>query len=447
LVVEGGRLIDPASGLDGIRSIGIRDGRIQSISDGKLHGERVIDASGLVVAPGFIDLHVHQFELAQSQETYALMVLDGVTSALELEVGTGDVAEWYREREGGQLVNYGVSVGHIPVRMIVMGDSGSVLPSGPGGSAPATAQQVGEIERLLEEGLREGALGVGFGLAYTPAATSIEFESALQVAAAHGASAFIHLRKGIEGLKEAIRGAERANASLHVVHVNSSGGASTAEYLETIEQARSAGTDITTEAYPYEAGQTYIESALFDDWESWEDDRFATFQWIETGERLNRQTFARYREQGGVVIEHDRTEEMTLEAIRHPLTMIASDGFVENGQGHPRTAGTHAKVLSKYVREEGVLTLMDAVGRMTIEPAKRLEAYVPAMKKKGRLAVGADADLTIFDPETVTDRASYTDPTLPPDGIQHVLVNGESVVESGVLVLDARPGQPIRVIR
>jgi len=445
LVLEDGRVMDPESGLDGIRSIGIRDGRIATIAENKLDGDRVIDVTGLVVAPGFIDLHVHQFSLAQSQETYALMARDGVTSALELEVGTGDVASWYREREGGQVLNYGVSVGHIRARMMVMGDSGTALPSGPGGSEPATAQQITAMEHLLEEGLGEGALAVGFGLAYTPAATPMEFESMLRIAAEHGASAFIHVRTGLEGLNEAMEGAAKTGASVQVVHVNSSGGADTAEYLKAIEEARSRGLDITTEAYPYEAGQTYIESALFDDWESWPDDRFATFQWIETGERLTRDSFAGYRKRGGVVIQHDRTEEMTLAAIGNPLTMIASDGFIENGRGHPRTSGTHAKVLAKYVREEGVLNLMDALRRMTIEPAKRLESYVPAMKMKGRLSMGADADLTIFDAATVTDRATYTDPTLPSEGILYVLVNGEPVVAGGELLANARPGRAIRV--
>lgn len=445
VVVQGGRVMDPASGLDAVRNVGIRGGRIEAISENALEGGRVIDAAGLVVAPGFIDLHVHQSTLAQSVETYALMVQDGVTSAFELEVGTGDVAAWYRAREGGQVLNYGVSVGHIPVRMAVMGDSGAFLPSGPGGSEPASAEQVAEMERLIEKGLAEGALAVGFGLAYTPAATTAEFEAMLRIAANHGASAHIHLRGGIEGLTEAIERAANTGASLHVVHINSSGAAATGAYLEAIEQARRNGQDVTTEAYPYEASQTYIESALFDDWASWEDERFATFQWIETGERLTRESFARYRAQGGVVIRHARTEEMTRTAIAHPLTMIASDGFVEGGRGHPRTAGSFSKVLGKYAREEGVLTLMDALRRMTIEPARRLEAYVPAMAAKGRLNVGADADLTIFDAATVIDRATYTNPTLPSEGIHYVLVDGEPVVEDGALTTDVRPGRGIRV--
>ena len=449
LVVQGGRVMDPESGLDAVRNLGIRDGRIAEISASTLVGERTVVATDLVVAPGFIDLHAH----GQSEEEFRLMAQDGVTTAFELEVGTGDVSAWYREREGGQILNYGVSIGHIPVRMKVMGDSGTFLPSGPGGSERATDEQTAEIERLIKEGLGQGAVAVGFGLVYTPAATTAEFESMLRIAADHGASAHIHVRGGsslaspsgaLEGLKEAIDAAAATGASLHVVHANSSGGASIAEFLRTIEQARSRGQDVTTEAYPYEAGMTMIESALFDDWESWEDDQFPRLQWAETGERLTRDSFARYRTEGGGIIIHSRTEDLTRTAMENPLTMIASDGLMKDGRGHPRTSGTYSKVLGKYVREEGVLTLMDALRRMTIEPARRLAGHVPAMEAKGRLSVGADADITIFDARTVIDRSTYTNPTLPSGGIPYVLVNGVPVVEGGELVPDARPGRAIK---
>ncbi len=440
LVVSGGRVIDPESGVDAVRNVGIRGGTIQAISADPLRGERVIDASGLVIAPGFIDLHEH----GQNQESYALMVQDGVTSALELEVGTGSVEQWYAEREGGQLVNYGVSVGHIPARMAVLHDPGDFLPSGAAASEAASPSQIDDMAARLEEGLLAGAVAVGFGMAYTPAATLDEFERMLTVAARHGASAHIHVRGGLSGLREAIGAAERTGASLHVVHANSSGGPETTAFLGLIQEARDRGQDVTTEAYPYGAGMTSIESALFDDWESWPDERYSTFQWVETGERLNRASFARYRDRGGEVIIHSRTEEMTRAAIAHPLTMIASDGFMANGRGHPRTSGTYSKVLGKYVRDEGLLDLGDALRRMTVEPARRLEGRVPAMRRKGRVQVGSDADLTLFDPATIIDRSTYMDATIPAEGIEFVLVGGVMVVDRDGLVEGARPGAPIR---
>lgn len=446
LVVLGGRVIDSASGLDAVRNIGIQDEQIVVITEDSIDGNRIVDATGLIVSAGFIDLHAH----GQSEESFSIMVQDGVTTAFELEVGTDDVSKWYGDRAGGQILNYGVSIGHIRTRMNVMGDSGKFLPNDFGGSALATEKQIAMMEKLIRNGLRQGAVAVGFGLAYTPATTNVEFDSMLRIVAEHGTTAHIHVRGslegGLEGLIEAIESAKKSGASLHVVHANSSGGASTADFLRIIEEARSNGQDVTTEAYPYEAGMTSIESALFDDWESWNDDRFPVHQWVETGERLTRESFARYRKQGGFVIIHNRTVNMTRAAIENPLTMIASDGKISEGRGHPRTSGTYAKVLGKYVREESVLTLTDALRRMTIEPARRLEGYVSAMRKKGRLSVGADADITIFDAEKVIDRSTYVNPQLPSDGIEYVIVNGVLVVDKGKFVPDTRAGRAIRAL-
>jgi len=440
VVLQGGRVIDPESGLDAVRNVMIRDGKIEAVTDQAIDGDRIIDAAGLVVAPGFIDLHEH----AQSEDAYALMARDGVTSAFELELGTSDVTAWYAERADGRVVNYGVSIGHIPVRMKVMGDEGALFPTGPGGHAAASDEQIAEMERRITEGLAQGAVAVGFGTAYTPAATMQEIEAMFRVAATGDASAHVHVGGGLQGLREVIAVAKRTGVALHVVHANSSGGAQTVEFLDVIQAARDSGNDVTTEAYPYSAGMTSIESALFDDWETWPDSRFATFQWVETGERLTRQTFGAFRARGGEVIVHDRTEEMTRAAIATPLTMIASDGFLANGRGHPRTSGTYARVLGRYVRDGGAVDLADALRRMTIEPARRLEARVPAMRNKGRVQVGADADLTVFDPATVIDRSTYVDATIPSEGIEYVFVNGVLVVDRGALVLGARPGRAIR---
>lgn len=440
IVLRGGRVMDPESGLDDVRNVGIRAGQIVAVTDEPLKAHRVIDVEGLVVAPGFIDLHQH----GQTEKAYALKAQDGVTAAFELEVGTSDVNAWYAEREGGQFINYGVSVGHIPVRMAVLGDEGDFLPSGPGADRIATDQQIQEMANRITDGLAQGALAVGFGTAYTPAASANEVETMFRVSAEHGATAHVHVSSALEGsvdgLLETIEMAKRSGVSLHVVHANSTGGVVTAQFLAIIEQARKDGLDVTAEAYPYEASMTYIESARYAGWETWPDEKFSDFQWPDTGERLTRQTFARYREVGGQVVEHKRTEEMTRTAIVSPLTMIASDGTVN----HPRGSGTYARVLGKYVRDEGVLTLMDALRRMTIEPSRRLESRVPAMRNKGRIRSGADADITVFDPDTVIDQATYTDPAVPSRGIVYVLVNGVAVVDDGKLVPQARPGTAVR---
>ena len=440
IVIEGGRVMDPESALDAIRNIGITDGQISIISEDKLEGHKVIDAKGLVVSPGFIDLHAH----GQNEESYSLMVQDGVTTAFELEVGTWNVPGWYDERKDCQIINYGVSAGHIQVRMKAMGDSGDFLPADLGGSTPTSKEKLAEIKAGIREGLHQGAVGIGFGLAYTPAATFEEFETILQIGADTGAPSFIHLRGGLEGLQEAIEAVRKTSAPLHIVHVNSSGGSQTAVFMKEIAGARDSGLDITTEAYPYEAGMTSLESALFDEWASWSDEKIGQLQWVETGEFLTRKTLPVFREQRGEVIVHDRTEEMTLAAIKNPITIIASDGFFANGKGHPRTSGTYSKILRKYVREKQQFPLMEALRRMTFEPARRLESYVPAMTKKGRIQEGSDADLTIFDPLTVTDNATYLEPGLPSEGIKFVIINGVIVVEDDKLIPDRRPGKPVR---
>ena len=434
-VIQGGRVMDPESGLDSVVNIGILEGQVRAISGDNLDGNRVIDATGLIVAPGFVDLHRH----GQSERAYRLQVQDGVTTGLELEIGTPNAATWYAEREGGQLVNYGVSIGHIGVRARAMGDS--VLGSG-GITArqQSSPDQISETEQLIREGLAQGAIGVGFGTAYTPGATMDEIEHMFSVAADLGVTAFVHMRGGLEGLDSTLTAANNAAASLHIVHANSSGGGNILEFLEMIQMAQDEGRDVTTEAYPYGASQTGIQSALFDDWESWDDERFERHQWVRTGERLNRETFSKYREEGGSVIIHGRTEEMTLAAVTSPLTIVASDG----GTGHPRGAGTFARILGRYVREQGALELMDALARMTILPTLRLEEFVPAMKTKGRIRIGSDADITIFDPETVIDRATYLEGSLTSDGIEYVLVNGIPVVYEGEIAEGVRPGKAIK---
>jgi N-acyl-D-aspartate/D-glutamate deacylase len=440
LVIANGRVIDPESKLDGVRNVGIRAGRIEAISEQPLTGSRTIDAKGLVVAPGFIDLHEH----GQNEESYALMVRDGVTSALELEVGTGDVAKWYAEHAPAQIVNYGVSIGHIKARMKVLNDPGTaLLPAGIGGSGAASEAQIAEMESILKKGLDEGAVAVGFGSAYTPGATMAEIERMFRVAAAGNASSHIHMRNSVAGLDSTLAAAAAAKAKLHIVHVNSSGDTALAAFLEHIQAARDRGQDVTTEAYPYGAGMTEIQSALFDDWKTWPDAKFQLHQLVSTGQRLTRKTFEEARKKGGTVIIHGRTEEQTRAAIVSPLTMIASDGFIENGRGHPRTSGSYSKVLGKYVRDEHALPLADAIRKMTLMPAQRLEARVPAMATKGRVKIGADADLTIFDPATVIDKSTYEDATIPAAGIPFVVVGGQVVVDSGK-VTTARPGRAIR---
>jgi N-acyl-D-aspartate/D-glutamate deacylase len=440
VVIVNGRVLDPESNLNAIRSVAITGRTIAAVSTERLTGRTTIDATGAIVVPGFIDLHAH----GQAADVYKLRASDGVTTALELEVGAADINGWYREREGGQVINYGVSVGHIPVRMAVLRDAGSFLPTGPGAHQAASTGEIAEIVSRIEQGLDRGAVSIGAGFVYTPAASRDELLAVFAVAGRRRAAVHAHTRRGLPGVEEAIGLAAETKAPLHIVHVNSTSVGATREVLAVIDRARKQGMDVTTEAYPYTAGMTEIQSANLDEYVGAPAERLALLEWPRTGERLNRESFEKYRKIGGPVVLHTNTEEMVKAAVTSPLTMIASDAYWENGIGHPRTTGTYSKVLGRFVREQQALTLMDAIRKMTLMPARRLEARVPAMKTKGRLRTGADADIAIVDAATVIDRSTYREPTLAPIGIRHVLVNGVAVVANGRTVDGVTPGQPVR---
>lgn len=451
LVILNGRVIDPESGLDAIRNIGITGGKIQAISEKSLSGRSTVLATGLVVSPGFIDLHSH----GQDQENYRFKAMDGVTTALELEVGTADVNKWYDARQGKALINYGASVGHIPARIAVMHDPGVFLPSGDAAHKAASDSEIEEMKRRLDQGLKQGALGVGFGINYTAAASHWEILEMFRAAAKHRAPCFVHMRfaglkepNGVLALEEVLSATAITGAPLHVVHISSSGLRATPLLLQMITEAQSRGLDVTTECYPYTATQTNIESAIYD--EGWKEALgidYKDLQWVATGERLTAESFARYRKTGGGVIGHAIPEEIARLAVASPITMIASDGGLQNGKGHPRGSGTYARVLGHYVRELKSLTLTEAIKKMTVMPARRLEQIAPMMKDKGRVRVGADADLTIFDPATVIDKSTFEDPAKYSEGIKHVMVNGVLVVKDGKLVAEGNPGRAIRGAR
>ncbi len=449
IVIAGGRVMDPDSKLDAVRHVGIRGGKIAAISPSPLRGSKTIDATGLVVAPGFIDLHAH----GQDLENQRYQVRDGVTTALELEIGAYDIDKWYAEREGKRLIHSGVSMGHPPARVKVFKDpSTTVLPLGDGARRPPTDEDITLLKQAIELGLKRGALGVGFGIQYTPGASRWEILEMFRVAGRMQAPVFVHMRHmgatepdAINSLEEIIAAAMITGAPLHVVHITSSGLTLAPRLLTIIGEARARGLDVTTECYPYNAAMTELQSAMFDPgWQKILGIDYDRVEWTATGERLTRESFEKYRKQGGMVIMHMIPDRVVETAIASPLTMIASDGILQGGKGHPRGAGTFARVLGKYVREQRVVTLMQALDKMSFQPARRMESIAPQMKNKGRLRVGADADVTIFDAATVIDKATFQQPALPSMGIEYVLVGGSMVVEKGRLHESKWPGRAIR---
>jgi N-acyl-D-aspartate/D-glutamate deacylase len=449
LVLARGRVMDPESGLDGIRYVGVRGNRIEAISEQSLTGTVMIDAAGMVIAPGLIDLHSH----GQNDENYRYKARDGVTTALELEVGTADVPAWYAEREGKSLINYGVTVGHVPVRMKVMGDTGSWLPRDKAITTRATVDENRQIMDLMVRGLDDGAIGIGFGIAYVTGTRREEIMNIFQLAADRGMTCFTHVRShgavepgsALESMQEVVANAAATGASLHIVHVTSTGLIQTPDCLRLIDGAQRRGLDVTTEAYPYTAAMTGLETAIFDEgWQQKMGIGYGDLQWVATGERLTPESFARYRRQGGLVVIHSIPEQIARLAVSHPRIMIASDGVINDGKGHPRGAGSYARVLGRYVRDEKAIGLMEALRKMSLMPAQRLEKSVPMMRTKGRIRVGADADLIVFDPARVIDRATFEKPGQYSEGITQVIVNGKLVVRDEKLVEGVKPGIAIR---
>ncbi|CAN5753899.1 hypothetical protein BH23GEM8_BH23GEM8_03730 [soil metagenome] len=351
VVILGGRVMDPESGLDAIRNVGIHGGKVRVITEGPINGRIRIDARGLVVAPGFIDLHQH----THTPEALRTKVLDGVTAAFEMETGVRDIDEWYAMVEGKSPIHFGASIGHPTVRTAVLTGSAPLLdlPGGEGATRLATPDEITAIRERVEQGLRRGALGVGLAVEYTPGATPWEVLETFRAAAAFpGAAVYVHVR-GTElpyhwmETAELFLGALVTGAPLHIVHANSSYGSDALRLFEMIQAARARGLDVTTEAYPYTVAMTSIESEPFAHWESWAEDRFRRFIWPHAGERLTRESFGRYRAVGGLVLIEGMTEENLRPILASPLSMIVSDGELAVGAAHPRIAGTYARVLGR----------------------------------------------------------------------------------------------------
>lgn len=454
VVIAGGRVMDPESGLDAVRHIGISGGRIAAVSERPLNGKTILKAEGRVVAPGFIDLHAH----GQTNQANEYQAHDGVTTALELEAGVAEVGSFLRSRESRSILNFGATASHGAMRTLSMrefaaeaealrnsAERWSAISMKGRYKAITAAEEYTLLAANLERGLREGALGLGVAHQYYPGATREEIFRVFQMARRWRVPIFTHVRSmSPDAMQEVIANAAATGVALHIVHVNSMSLGQIAVVLELVAGAQRRGVDVTTEAYPYTAGSTGLESAIFDP--GWQDRigiSFGDLQWQATRERLTAESFERYRKQGGVVIIHMMKDEWIDLALRSPLVMVASDGMPYAPGAHPRSAGTFARVLSRYVRERKAISLMQALSKMTILPARRLEGIAPAMKRKGRLQPGADADIVAFDPERVRDTATFDSELSFSEGIPHVLVAGTFVVRGGATVKDAYPGRAV----
>lgn len=483
LVIANGRAIDPETGLDGIRHVGVRDGRIAAISRTPLRGRTVLDATGLIVSPGFIDLHTHGVEIPSAR----MQAFDGVTTGLELEAGTLPVALAY-ERAGreGRPINYGFSASWLFARIA---EKQGMEPTGAitffqeaqkqtgWQHSIATADETARIVARIQRGLDEGALGIGILAGYAPGYGRKEAFAVAALAAAQRVPTFTHVRylsviepqSSFEAMEEIVTLAAATGAHMHVVHLNSNSTRDIPRIAELLRGAQARGAHITTEAYPYGAGSTVVGAEIFRG--NWRERLGGAVAGdIELGGvPFTDSTLAEAQAKtpGAWIVSHfmrpDRspTDQAFLDqAVLFPGGAIASDAMPWTLKGqpitgdvwplpaeafaHPRSAGTFTRFLRQYVRERQLVSLRDGLRRLTLVPAQILEGSVPEMRRKGRLQVGADADLAVFDLTTVSDRATYTEPNRRADGMRHVIVNGTAVIRDGELVREALPGRPIR---
>ena len=442
LVITGGRVIDPDTGADGLADVGIDGATIRAVSEGRLQGRATIDATGLVVAPGFIDI------LSYDPNPYGVpfKVADGVTTNLCMHGIDAEPGPWFAWWAAEPtLVHHGGAFDHAWARSTL----------GVGVHEAASPGQVDELRAAAEAAVAGGFLGVHLELEYTPGAGLPEVAAMATVAAVRGVPAFFHARHSdpvlpgtnAEALAEVLAVARATGAAVHLEHLTSTGGTGTmAASLASLQAARDDGVDVSACMYPYDSWATYAASTRFDPgWQERFGIGYGDLVVPGTGERLAPASFAAARRRNALVAALAIPEEDVRAGLRSPVLMLGSDGILEPGDNnHPRAAGTFARVLGRYVRDERLLGLTAALAKMTIQPARRLEGAAPAMRRKGRLQPGCDADITIFDPATVADRATLERPAQQSVGIPWVLVDGVVVKDPDGVRPDVRPGRPIR---
>ncbi len=487
LIISGGRVVDPASGMDAIGDVAVMDGHIAAVGTGLGSAERVIDATGLVVSPGFIDLHAH----GQSIPADRMQAFDGVTTTLDLEAGVLPVASWYRRQaDKGRVLNYGAAVNWAFARIGAMTGSNAESSLEAFGNAmrdrrwienvASDAEVTGILDRLAH-GLDEGGIGIGILNAYAPGAGVQELTAVCQLAAARNVATFTHVafmsridpESSAEAYIRLIGYAGATGAHMHICHFNSSSKTDIERCVALIAKAQAQGLPITMEAYPYGTGSTVLAAAFFSDpeFEARNGLGYDSVQRVTDGRRFhNREELlaAQKEEPSTLVLWHVLDTEHNLHhrnlldmAVLYPGGAIASDAMPwtlsdgkaytgdawplpEDATSHPRSAGCFTKFIREWVRERRMISLMEGIRKCALIPAEILSASTPAMRDKGRLQAGADADLVVFDFEKLSDRATFSAMNRASEGVRHLVVSGQPLIADGVLDVAARPGKPVR---
>lgn len=451
IVIEHGRAIDIESDLDEICNVGIKDGVIRELSQETLQGDERIDATGMAVTAGFIDPHTHEDPLSilfdkrfhdalPITDTGTALLRTGVTTMIGGNCGLSAYplgTHLNHLSEGGLPVNYGSLLGYNSLRNGLGIDIYAHL----------GCEYMQKIESLIEDALKNDALGVSFGLEYGPGITQEEMMKTAELVKRYGKFLSVHMRhdypeKALETVEEVLRVVRETGVSLQISHLTANvyGDDNVKRVLEMIHRANSDGLDVSADIYPYDAWGTSLQSAVFD--EGLEHFNF-TYEDIEiitgehAGNRCTKELFEnlRSRDEEIMVVTHNAIPVRDIIiALQDPVVMVCSDATMSrdpdtgNYRGHPRAAGSQAKLLGDMVREKKWITLKEALTKITLLPAMRL-----SLPRKGRLQIGCDADITIFHPGRIIDRSTYGDNLCanPPEGIQYVLVHGTIACKNG----------------
>ncbi|MGX7708962.1 amidohydrolase family protein [Methylobacterium sp. Gmos1] len=487
LVLSGGRIVDPESGFDGIADLAVAGGRIVAIGDALGTARRTLPVDGLVVAPGFIDLHAH----GQCVPSDRMQAFDGVTTALELELGVWPVARWYDEQAlAGRVLNYGASTGWVFARIAAktaqqtessIAGMGRAMQDRRWADEVASPAETDDIVERVRVGLEQGGLGIGFPNAYAPGAGVKEISALCSLAAAAGTPTFTHIAymsnvdplSSVEAYTRLIGLAGSTGAHMHICHFNSTSLQDVERAAELVRTAQGQGLKVTVEAYPYGTGSTVVGAVFFADpaFPERTGGGYDSIQSLASGRRFTDREdvlAAQAEDPGGLVLWHfldvaadERHRELLDVSVLFPGGAIASDAvpwllpdgstylgqawpLPEDAVSHPRSSGTFTRFLREWVRERNAVSLAEGLAKCALIPARIMEASTPALRRKGRLQAGCDADIVCFDLGTLTDRADFRHSNRASEGVRHLLVGGEPVIADGGLVLDARPGRPVR---
>ena len=489
LLIRNGRVIDPETAFDAICDVAVTDGVIARIGTDLGPAKREIDATGLIVCPGFIDIHAH----GQSVAADRMQAFDGVTTSLELEVGALPVGEWYdAQAEVPRALNYGTAAAWAFARRAAFGDftpSGRVHPIDQMGSMDDTRWSVdtadeattNKLVALTRQGLEEGAIGIGIPNGYVPGAGLKELTQVCDLAAEFQCPTFTHIayasnldpKSSVESYVRLIGLAGATGAHMHICHLNSTSLLDIERVVELVGKAQEMGLPVTTEAYPYGTGSTVVGAGFFGDPEfvSRTGSSYNAIELVKNRHRFtDRDDILRAAKEDptDLVMWHflevdvnekhrkllDTSVTMAGGSIASDaMPWIKPDGTIYTGMdwplppdvsAHPRSSGTFTRFLREHVRERETVPLVEALAKCTVLPARVIEGCANQISRKARLREGFDADVLVFDLDTVTDCATFEHLNRPSKGVVHLLVGGEAVIADGTLIQDASPGKPIR---